>query len=330
MRYEKTDNILKLAFRMQASAEGLTLADMQETLGGVSRRTAERARDAILRVFPQTEEIQDPDGRFKRWRIPSGALRSLTGISRDELGCMATAALLCERENLPQLAEQIGQLMEKLKGMLKPGRLLHMEPDLEAQMEAEGFAMRPGPRIRLNGKVLEELRFAIIACRKVCITYQSPSRKSPSKSVVMPYGFLFGNRHYMVAEKEGSPEMRLYVLGRIHKVEVLDEGFCHRAGFDLKAFASRAFGVFQEDPFEVEWKFAPAAASAAREYVFHPTQTTEECPDGSLIVRFTAGGALEMSWHLHTWGDAVKVLKPADFWDRVAERAKGFYADDKK
>ena len=36
---------------------------------------------------------------------------------------------------------------------------------------------------------------------------------------------------------------------------------------------------------------------------------TEE-PDGSLIVRFTASGHLEMVWHLYMWGDAVEVLAP--------------------
>jgi len=31
---------------------------------------------------------------------------------------------------------------------------------------------------------------------------------------------------------------------------------------------------------------------------------------GSLLVRFRAGGLLEMSWHLFTWGDEVEVIKP--------------------
>jgi hypothetical protein len=30
--------------------------------------------------------------------------------------------------------------------------------------------------------------------------------------------------------------------------------------------------------------------------LFHPTQTSEDEPDGSLIVRFRAGGTLEMYW----------------------------------
>ncbi|MGO8867970.1 MAG: WYL domain-containing protein [Alphaproteobacteria bacterium] len=80
---------------------------------------------------------------------------------------------------------------------------------------------------------------------------------------------------------------------------------------------SRSFGVFQEKPFDVVWKFKPEAASDAREWVFHPHQVIEDQPDGSLIVRFHAGGAREMSWHLYTWGDAVDVLRPRGFWESI-------------
>jgi hypothetical protein len=43
-----------------------------------------------------------------------------------------------------------------------------------------------------------------------------------------------------------------------------------------------------------------SAAPDARKFLFHRTQTTEEQPDGSLIVRFTACGLSEMCWHLFT------------------------------
>ena len=61
---------------------------------------------------------------------------------------------------------------------------------------------------------------------------------------------------------------------------------------------------------DVVWKFTRKAAVDAREFVFHPTQVMEPQPDGSLIVRFRAGGLQEMAWHLFTWGDHVEVVKP--------------------
>jgi hypothetical protein len=60
----------------------------------------------------------------------------------------------------------------------------------------------------------------------------------------------------------------------------------------------------------VVWKFSPNVAADAREFLFHPTQVMKEEEDGSLIVRFHAGGLLEMAWHLFTWGDGVRVIEP--------------------
>ena len=53
--------------------------------------------------------------------------------------------------------------------------------------------------------------------------------------------------------------------------------------------------------------------------LFHPGQTTEENPDGSLTVCFTAGGIDEMCWYLFTWGESVTVEKLARLRRRLAE-----------
>jgi hypothetical protein len=83
-----------------------------------------------------------------------------------------------------------------------------------------------------------------------------------------------------------------------------------RKDFSLQKYAEQSFGVFQEKPFDVVWRFSPKAAPDAKTFLFHPTQVMEPQPDGSLIVRFHAGGALEMCWHLVTWGGEVRIDKP--------------------
>ena len=46
MRYERLKDIIDLAVRLQGSRAGVTLEDIQQDLS-VSRRTAERMRDAV-------------------------------------------------------------------------------------------------------------------------------------------------------------------------------------------------------------------------------------------------------------------------------------------
>ena len=99
-------------------------------------------------------------------------------------------------------------------------------------------------------------------------------------------------------------------MPNISRVEIAEEYFDRDENFDLAQFAKQSFGIFQEKPFDVVWKFSPRAANDARDFIFHPDQSVEKQEDGSLIVRFRAGGAMEMCWHLFSWGEDVEVLEP--------------------
>ena len=93
----------------------------------------------------------------------------------------------------------------------------------------------------------------------------------------------------------------------------------------FREYAERSFGVFQEKPFDVARRFSPKAASDARQFLFHPTQSFEEELDGSLLVSFRAGGALEMCWHLFNWGDQVKVVKPKRLATLLRQNAEALW-----
>jgi predicted DNA-binding transcriptional regulator YafY len=310
MRFEKLEKILSLARRMQGSSEGVSLADIEQDLG-VSRRTAERMRDVICRVYPQTETVDD-GGNRKRWRIPARVLTGELVLTADELAALSAAQGMFKRENLRSQARAVQSALEKAQAMMKPELRSHVAPDLEALTEAEGLAMRPGPRPRISDEVMAALRQAIKACRKVRIHYRTRGTKKLTRLPVHPYGFLYGNRHYLVAYNpyRYSRGYRTFSLSNIDKVETLDASFRRDPNFSLAKYAERSFGVFQEKPVDVVWRFKPEAADDAREYLFHPTQKLKDLPDGSLEVSFRAGGLLEMSWHLFTWGDRVKVVKP--------------------
>ena len=90
----------------------------------------------------------------------------------------------------------------------------------------------------------------------------------------------------------------------------LDKTFTRKRALSIEKYAENSFGVFQEEPVNVVWKFSPNAAQDASEFLFHPSQKLEPQKDGSLMVSFRAGGLLEMCWHLFTWGGEVEVIKP--------------------
>jgi len=317
MRFEGALDLIRLAFALQGTGEGLTLDEIEGQFGW-QRRKIERMRTALEMLFPQLEQA-NPGERPKRWRLPSGTVNGLTSFAAEELAELQNAIKLFERENLTEQAECLKSLSSKVRALSKRDVMRRVEPDLEALIEAEGLAMRPGPRPMIKDEVLAALREAIKANRKVRLHYRARTTGSLSRQIVCPYGFLYGNRHYLVAYSMNPKvrDYRLFSLSNIERVDVTEWSFERREEFSLQAFAEQSFGVFQEESFDVAWKFSPEAAPDAREFQFHPSQVMEEQPDGSLIVRFRAGGVLEMSWHLFTWGDEVEVLEPKDFWGRI-------------
>lgn len=81
-----------------------------------------------------------------------------------------------------------------------------------------------------------------------------------------------GNRHYLVAwsENEQARDFRSFALSNIERVELLDKSFTRRRGFSLQEYGERSFGVFEEEPFDVVWKFSRGVAKDTKEYLFLP------------------------------------------------------------
>ena len=320
MRYAPAENLLRLARHLAATRTGLTLDEMAGELG-VGRRTVERMRDTLASMFPQME-CRDDDGRVRRWLLPASALVGVFEISAEAVAAIETSARECEMRGETDRAALLREASVTLRAVMRPDALRRAEPDIAALMEAEGVAMRPGPRPVLAAGVLATLRRAMLGMRLVVVRYLGPEAAEPAARILCPYGILYGGRGWLVAHVDGLPDMRLWRLDRIVSVDLLDRRFTRREDFDLVAYATQSFGVFQEEPIDVVLRFEPDAADDAVGWLFHPTQKVEREADGALIVRFHAGGQQEMCWHLFTWGTAVKVISPAELRAAMAGMAK--------
>ncbi len=315
MAYEKTYDLLDLAIWMQSTREGVSLNEIAERFH-VSRRTAERMRDMIMRCFPQTEEVVC-ENNIKRWYIPQGTLKDFIQFSAEELSVLETAASLLEDKQLQNKKYIFQNIINKIKANIKSDVFRKIEPDAEALLEAEGFICRPGPKLIIDNQIIAAIRQAILECHQIKITYFNKMSGKTSTNTLDPYGFLYGERnHYLVAHHSDGyfgDNVHNFILGNIKSVEILDIPFVPVKNFNLQKYALESFGSYHEEPFDVEWLFDKEVAKEAAQYIFHPTQTCTLNPDGTLTVKFRAGGRLEMDWHLYTWGKHVKVIKPTDW-----------------
>ena len=315
MAYEKTYDLLDLAIWMQSTREGVSLGEIAERFH-VSRRTAERMRDMIMRRFPQTEEVIC-ENNIKRWYIPQGTLKDFIQFSAEELSVLETAASLLKDKQLQDKKDIFQNIINKIKANIKSDVFRKIEPDAEALLEAEGFICRPGPKLIIDNQIIAAIRQAILECHQIKITYFNKMSGKTSTNTLDPYGFLYGERnHYLVAHHSDGyfgDNVHNFILGNIKSVEILDIPFVPVKNFNLQKYALESFGSYHEEPFDVEWLFDKEVADEAAQYIFHPTQTMEKNNDGTLTVKFKAGGKLEMDWHLYTWGKHVKVIKPTDW-----------------
>lgn len=327
MSFAKGQELLKLAM-MATSRSGVSLEDIVEEWG-CSHRTAQRMTDALQAAFPQTE-TEDGDDRKRRWRIHAKVIAPLLTPSAEELAALATAIGELKAEQMTAEAAKLRQLQSKVRALLPPGSGTRLAVDEEVLLEALGHAARPGPRPAISGEVDSAISEALKGPFLLRITYRRRHQDKPTERVVAPHGLLLGVRRYLVARDTAKKGARLqhYRVEEIYAAEVLDESFDLDPGFSIRSHAEKGFGSYESaaEHGEVVLRFSPAAAPHARRFVFHPTQTVEEEPDGSLLVRFEASGHLEMCWHLYSWGKSVEVLQPARLREMVHCHQRDFEA----
>ena len=306
MRHEKAATVLELARRMAASAEGLTLEEMARDMD-VGRRTAERMRDAVIALFPATEEVSDPPQ--KRWRIRGGLSAFEQAPTATELVELARAAQGLRASGEAGRAAALEGLERKLKSAMRSTTLNRLAPDLEALVRAETIAVQAGPRPGADETMLATIRGAVLAQAPLGFTYSRPGAEARRRSVA-PCGVMFGRANYLVAADRDSGKVQTFRLDRMSAVEA-QPGFAPPpADFDLSAFASQSFGIYQDEIEDVVLSVTPQGAAEAKGWRWHPTQSLEDEPDGSVIVRFRASGMRELAWHLFTWGDQVTIVAP--------------------
>ena len=316
MRYERVGDIVRLAIRLQGSHGGLTTADIQEEFS-VSRRTAERMRAAVEAAFGPLDRVEVDSGDSRiHWRLHSRALHPFIFILPEELADLEAAAGSLD---LTGLAERVRGLVVKLRAASRRYSPEEFDAAMESLMEAEGLAMRAGPRESLEKGLLSLVREAISARRMIEFDYLFRATARRSRQRVRPYGVLYGNRAFLVGPANHGKNPRLWRLANVSHARITAEAFERDPAFDLRGYAERSFGTFQEKVFDVRLRFDVDVAPDAKAFQFHPSQTIVENNDGSLTVRFRAGGIQEICWHLVTWGKNVTILEPPILRQRLAE-----------
>ena len=297
-RYPKLGKILNLIIKMQSRYSGITLNDIQEELE-VSRRSAERLRDVLIWEIPQIEELPTT-GREKHWGFSrSSHLREIISFSKDEI---AELEGIKNNLQLDSTKDVLNGIVDKLKALSRKNAT-EIEDTIEILLKTEGSAVTQKPSYKIDIQILDTIRQAIKENLRIKCKYDGRDK------ILSPFGIVYGANVYLIGVEGDKPDPYVYRLHKVTDIELTEETF-DKGDFDIKEYANRSFGVYQNEIIKVELRFSKEVADDVLNYNFHPTQKVKQNDDGTVTVKFKASGELEILWHIFRWGDKVQIISP--------------------
>ena len=296
-RYSRISDILELLTLMQSRVLGVTLTDIVNQFH-VSRRTAERLRDAIIDILPQIEEIETL-GKEKHWGFTSGFMNEIISFTPDEIAILEG---IKDGLNVDFKKKTMESVITKLKALSRK-QITKVDDAIELIMKSEGVAITQKPSYKIDVRLIDSVRQAIKQNLKFRAKYDGREK------VLSPYGIIYGSNVYLIGVEGDWTNPYVYSLHKLSDVKLTNEIF-DKGDFDIREYANTSFGVYHNEVMKVELLFSPDAAEDVLNYNFHPTQKVKQNDDGSVTVKFKASGELEILWHIFKWGDSVKIVAP--------------------
>jgi proteasome accessory factor C len=167
--------------------------------------------------------------------------------------------------------------------------------------------------------IAEVVNEALAGHQRLHLTYDVPSRDETTERDVDPMRLVVSEgRTYLEAWCRLAEDVRLFRLDRIAGVELLDlpsEPPPEATPRDLSN------GMFQPSEADLlaTLRLAPPARWVAE---YYPTESVEEGPDGSLVVRLRVADTAWLERLVLRLGGSATVLRPAELGNQIAVRAR--------
>ena len=116
IRYSRMTDFLQLLYMMMADPRGITLDEICDEFG-VSRRTAERMRDAIRNEFSQVDVVSE-DSKVKRWGFINYSIKEVIEFTDEEIAAMQAIKYNYRSNFIPE----IDSILNKMKALRKKSK----------------------------------------------------------------------------------------------------------------------------------------------------------------------------------------------------------------
>jgi len=251
MAFEKSLALMRLAEMSAVRYRGVSLADIMEEFD-VNQRTAQRMIRGLELVFPDLEYSTDEDRR-RWWKLKDTTLLRFQGVRDSELTALSMSIRRAQRDNDDLGAKTLRSVRDRLLTAMPSTHARRAQTDAAAVLEAQGFACRPGPRAKVEAKVLGTIATGIKGPFSLDILYQGGRDTAPKPRQLEPYGVILGTRHYLIAkDMKKAGAFRRFRTDRIMDAQITGQSFLRDPDFNIEEYAAQSFGSFHsEDEYSV-------------------------------------------------------------------------------
>ncbi len=188
------------------------------------------------------------------------------------------------------------------------------------QLSEERILFRSGVETNLNPELWRTLEEACRQQRSVQMTYYTASRDATSDRKFDPYllHIYRGTNPYVIGYCHNRQAIRWFRVDRVQQLAMLNESFVRDPTFDAKTHLEM---IFQHEvgskTVEVAIWFDGATAPYIRERRWHPTQTSEEHPNGAVTLRMKVKGLNDLKRWVLGYGKGAIVREPPELVELV-------------
>ena len=165
--------------------------------------------------------------------------------------------------------------------------------------------------------------FKIVSCcidekRSIEMKYRAQRSKEITERLVDPYGLVFYEGVWiMVGYCHLRKQIRTFAFDRILNVKERWRYFTPKEDFNLDAYFSRSWGIYDDKEVRVSVRFAAKVTDYVLRKQWHPSEKRKMLPNGDVEVSYAVAGVEEIKRWIYSWLPNVQVLKPAWFRKQV-------------
>ena len=253
------------------------------------------------------------------WGVLEGEFLPPLKLTLDEAMAVVLSARLMVRY-ADKYDPDLAAAFEKLEQGLPPALAQHVDRTLDvlsSRQRDEAFSRH----VHLLTRAWAERQVVAIDYAPARYARYGPAAE-PRRALVRPYLIepsLQTHALYLMGWDETRDGMRTFKIERIRDVSLTGRRFDPPEPAELETLLGRAWDIIaDQEPVDVDLRFAPSVAARVGEATWHPSQELDEEPDGSLRWKATVSGTIEIRLWILSWGDEVEVVGPPELREDIA------------